>query len=320
MKAIVVHEFGDPEVLRLEDVLDPRPGPGEVVVRLHAIGVNPVETYQRAGWYPTGPKPPFTPGADGAGVVESVGEGVTALKLGDRVYTSGTLTGAYAEKALLKVEKAHPLPENVGFEEGAAVNIPYATAYRALISRAQAKPGETVLVHGASGGVGVAAVQLAVAHGLTVIGTAGTDDGLALVRAQGAAHALNHRTEGYLEELKSLTGGRGPDVILEMLANVNLDRDLGVLAPRGRVVVIGNRGRIEIDPRQLMAKDSSVLGVSLANGTAEELRQVYAAIHDGLANETLRPVVGRRFPLAEAARAHRALMESGAHGKVVLIP
>jgi NADPH2:quinone reductase len=320
MKAIRVHEFGGPEVMRLEDVPDPTPGPGQVVVRIHAAGVNPVDTYIRSGNYGRMVQPPYTPGIDGAGVVETVGEGVTRVKAGDRVYTSAPNEGTYAELARIGEGEVWPLPETASFAQGAAVNVPYATAYQALVHRAQGRPGETVLVHGASGGVGVAAVQIAASLGLTVIGTAGTDEGLKLIQAQGAHHALNHREEGYLQKVTELTGGRGADVILEMLANVNLENDLGVVARRGRIVVIGNRGRIEIDPRATMSKDAAILGMTLFNATPEELMAVHAALYAGLANGTLKPVVGREFPLSDAPEAHEAVMSPGAHGKIVLLP
>ena len=186
--------------------------------------------------------------------------------------------------------------------------------------RAQARPGETVLVHGASGGVGTAAVQIARAHGMRVIGTAGTEEGLALVRAQGAHHVLNHRDADYLQHVPALTGGHGVDVVLEMLANVNLDRDLDLLAPHGRVVVIGNRGRVEIDPRKSMARDATILGMTLFNATREHLEEIHAGIVAGLENGSLNPVIGKEFPLADAAKAHVAVMESGALGKIVLVP
>ena len=241
MKAIRIYEFGPPEVMKLEEVPDLQPGPGQVVVRMHAVGVNPVETYIRSGIYPK-PPTPYTPGADGAGIVEAIGEGVTRVTVGDRVYTAGSVSGTYAEQTLCKESQVHPLPERASFAQGAAVNVPYATAYRALFQRAQASPGEVVFVHGASGGVGIAAVQLARAAGMSVIGTAGTEQGRRLVAEQGAHHVLNHRASGYLEQVLALTNGRGADVILEMLANVNLGNDLNVLAQSGRVVVIGNKG------------------------------------------------------------------------------
>jgi NADPH:quinone reductase len=318
MKAIRVHELGGPEVLRLEEVEDPKAGAGQVVVRVMAVGVNPVEAYMRSGMYPRKPELPYTPGADGAGVVEAVGADVKHVRVGDRVYLAGSLTGTYAERALCLETQVHPLPAAVSFAQGAAMGVPYATAYRALFDRAQAKPGETVLIHGASGGVGTAAVQLARAAGLTVIGTAGTDDGLLLVGEQGAEHVLDHRSADYLAQLMTLTEGHGVDVIIEMLANVNLNKDLGVLAVHGRVVVVGSRGTVEIDPRQTMGRDADIRGMTLFNATEPDLRRIHAALVAGLENKTLRPIVGRELPLAQAAAAHEAVMQPGAYGKIVL--
>ena len=320
MKAIRVHEFGDPQVMRLEEVPDPKPGPGQVVVRVYAAGVNPVETYIRAGLYSREAPLPYTPGTDAAGVIEAVGEGVRRVTVGDRVYTAGTMTGAYAERALCAEGQVHPLPDRISYEQGAAIYIPYATAYRALFQRAQARPGEMVLVHGASGGVGIAAVQIARAAGLTVIGTAGTEKGCELVLEQGAHHVLNHRVADSLTQIHRLTGGRGVDVILEMLANVNLGKDLGVLARQGRVVVIGSRGPVEIDPRDTMARDASILGMLLFNVTDQDAESIHAALHAGFENGTLRPVIGRELPLSEAPQAHKVLAEGRAHGKIVLKP
>nr|MBI3613431.1 NADPH:quinone reductase [Nitrospirota bacterium] len=318
MKAIRVHQFGEPDVMKLETVPDPTPSPGEVLVRIKAVGVNPVDTYIRAGSYGKLPMP-YTPGLDAAGTVEAVGAGGRA-KVGDRVYLSGTLTGAYAEKAICKVEQVHRLPDKVTFAQGAGVNVPYATAHRSLFQKAQAKGGEVVLVHGASGGVGVAAVQIARAAGLIVIGTAGSDKGLALVKEQGAHHVLDHRKPDYLKEVIGLSDGRGVDVVLEMLANVNLGKDLTIMAPGGRVVVIGSRGSVEVSPRELMVRDVTVLGMVLFNATPPETASIHAALVAGLENGTLRPITGRELPLAEAPQAHKAVMESGAYGKIVLIP
>ena len=321
MKAIRVQEFGGPEVMNLEEVPDLRPGPDEVVVRVKAAGVNPVDTYIRTGGYAVKPSLPYTPGADGAGIVAAVGSGVSRVSEGARVYVAGTVTtGTYAEQVLCKDWQVHPLPEKVSFAQGAAVNVPYATAYRALFNRARAQPGETLLVHGASGGVGVACVQIARAAGLTVIGTAGTQRGLDLVTKEGAHHTLNHRAPDYLEQVRSLTGGRGVDLIAEMLANVNLGKDLTVLAPGGRVVVIGSRGTVEINPRDTMARDAVIVGMTLLNATPAELAGIHAALVAGLENGTLRPVVRQEIPLAEAARAHQLVMEPGAYGKIVLVP
>ncbi len=322
IKAIVVREFGPPEVMKIEEVPSPLPGPGEVLVRVKAIGVNPVDVYIRSGTYASKPSLPYTPGIDVAGIVEAVGSDVTRAKNGDRVYAHGTAEGygGYAQLTVCEQSQVHPLPDRISFAQGAAVGVPYGTAWRALFLRAQARPGETVLIHGASGGVGIAATQIARAHGLPVIGTAGTDKGIALVREQGAHEVFNHRDADHMGRIVPLTGGRGVDVILEMLANVNLDRDLEALALRGRVVVIGNRGRVEIDPRTLMGKDGTILGMTMLNATAEEQRAIHAALVMGLENGTLNPVIGRELPIAQAAQAHGMVMEAGAFGKTVLVP
>lgn len=324
MQAILARAFGGPEVLQLEDVPDPTAGRGQVRVRMHAVGVNPYDTYMRAGGYAIKPDLPFTPGADGAGVIDQVGEGVTGWKAGNRVYISGTAIGkahgAYAQYVLCNPDQVHRLPDRVSFTQGAGLFVPYVTAWRALFGRANTRAGDVVLIHGASGGVGIAATQFAVACGATVIGTAGSDEGLAVVRAQGARHAVNHRNAGYLDEITALTGGRGPDVILEMLANVNLDHDLTVIAPTGRIVVIGNRGRVEIDARKIMSKDVSVFGLALWGIPPDEIRRAFEAISGGLESGALKPVVGTEMPLRDAALAHQRVMEPGAKGKIVLIP
>jgi NADPH2:quinone reductase len=320
MKAIRVSEYGGPAVLKCEEVPTPQPGPEQVLVRNHAVGVNPVDTYLRANVDNRGPKLPYTPGSDAAGVVEAVGTGVTRVKPGERVYVAGTASGAYAEMSVCGQTQVHTLPPAVSFAQGAAMNIPYATAYHALFNRGHGDAGETVLVHGASGGVGIAAVQLARARGLTVIGTAGTERGRRLVLAEGAHHVLDHTASGYLEELMRLTGGRGPEIILEMLANVNLQKDLGVIAPRGRIVVIGNRGTIEINARLAMNRDAAILGMALNHATPTQLVGIHAALVEGLRNGTLRPVIAEEIPLADAPRAHEAVMAPGHHGKVVLVP
>ncbi len=319
MKAIVVQEFGGPEVLRVEDVPVPMPGRGEILVRVHAAGVNPVDTYIRGGAYARKPSLPYTPGYDAAGVIDQVGEGVDGWAPGARVYVAGTATlGTYAQWTLCTPSQVHPLPDHVSFEQGAAVGVPYGTAWRALFQRGEARPGDTVLVHGASGGVGVAAVQMARAAGMRTIGTAGSETGAALARAEGAELVFDHHAADYAERILEATGGRGVDVVIVMLANVNLARDLALLAPNGRVVVVGNRGTIEINPRDTMARDADIRGMLLGNTPPGDLARIHAGIVAGLANRTLRPVVGRRFELADAPLAHEAVMAPGAHGKIVL--
>ena len=320
MKAIRVHEFGPPEVMRIEEIPDPSPGPGQVLVRIRAVGVNPVETYIRSGAYARRPALPYTPGNDAGGIVEAVGNGVLGVAAGVRVYTSETVTGAYAELALCNAAGIHPLPDGVSYAQGAAIGVPYATAWRALFQRARAVPGEMVLVHGASGGVGVAAVQIARAAGMHVIGTAGTAEGIALALREGAHHVVDHREAGHLDKAISQTGGRGFDVILEMLANVNLANDLKALAMGGRVVAIGSRGTVEIDPRDTMGRDASIVGMSLFNTPTADMAAIHAALVAGLENGTLRPVIGRELPLSAAPAGHVAVMSSGARGKIVLLP
>ena len=323
MHAIVVREFGAPEVMKLDAVADPTPQANQVLIRVHAVGVNPVETYIRTGTHVIKPQLPYIPGFDAAGVIEAVGDGVTQLRVGQRVYNSGVapgLNGAYADRVLCDASRVHPVPDRLTFQQAAGVNTPYATAARALLQRAAARPGETVLVHGASGGVGTAAVQIARALGMQVIGTAGTVKGVELVHEQGAHHVLNHREAAYLDRVLQLTGGRGVDVVLEMLANVNLDNDLALVARGGRVCIVGNRGRIEIDPRRAMSKEAAILGVQLGLTPPDDARSLHAFIGAGLENGTLTPVVGKEFALADAPKAHVAVMEPGAYGKVVLVP
>ena len=325
MKAIRVHEYGGPAVMKLEEIPDPKPGPGELLVRVRAAGVNPVDAYMHTGTYVRKPPLPYTPGQDGAGEIEAVGADVAGFKTGDRVYIAGTGhtvagVGTYAELAICAAPQLHRLPARASFGQGAALGVPYCTAYRALFQRAAAKPGETVLVHGATGGVGIAAVELAHGRGLTVIGSGGTDKGLAAAKEHGADVVVNHRAPNYADDIMRATAGRGVNLIVEMAAHVNLDRDLGLLAKWGRIVVVGNRGRVEIDARQSMGRDAAILGMTLFNVTDVELVEIHAALITGLENGTLNPVIGREFPLADAARAHEALMEPGALGKTVLIP
>lgn len=318
MKAIQVHQFGGPEVLELREIPTPKPGPGQVLVRVRAIGVNPYDTYMRNGTYAIKPPLPYTPGSDAAGVVEGVGEGVNKVKAGDRVYTAKTISGAYAEYALAEQSQVYPLPEKVSFAQGAGLWVPYGTAFTALYHHANARAGETLLVHGASGGVGIAAVQFARAQGLMVIGTAGTARGLELAKKEGAHHAFDHSKAGYADEILKLTGG--VDVILEMLANVNLATDLRLLALNGRVIIIGNRGEITINPRELMVRRGVARGFTLWAATPEETKEIHAAIAAGLENGALRPIVGKEFPLKDAPAAHKEILAPGAYGKMVLAP
>nr|KAG5710572.1 hypothetical protein BaRGS_013218 [Batillaria attramentaria] len=290
-----------------------------VLIKVHASGINPVDTYIRSGVYASKPELPYTPGSDAAGVVEAVGPNVTNFKKGDRVYSASCVSGAYAEYAVSDVVNAGHLGEKLSYSQGASLGVPYYTAYRALVKKAQIKPGETVLVHGASGAVGLASVQIARSQGLRVLGTAGTPEGLKLVSRNGASDVFNHREEGYAEKILAATGGKGPNVILEMLSNVNLQRDLEMVNFQGRIVVIGCRGTIEINPRLMMGKESQVMGMMLRASTPDEWRETTAFLEDGMVSGWLQPVVGKEYPLEDVAKAHDDIINNtGTLGKLVL--
>ena len=317
MKAIIVQDFGGPEVLQIQNVPDPKPQNGEVVVKLHAAGVNPVETYQRAGTPPyNNVEFPWTPGSDGAGEIVAVGDEVTDWKIGDRVYVYAPRgNGTYAEMIACKSSQVHRLPDSVSFEQGAAIGVPYATAHRALFGKANAKAGEVVFIHGASGGVGTAAIQLANRAGLSVAGSASDEE---FIEKVGAKYTFNHNVEGYLSDALGATCGRGFDLILELKADANLGRDAEVLAPFGRIVVIGSGGPVEINPRDWMSKDATVLGMTLFNVTGAQLQEIHADLVDGLQSGQLRPIIDQTFALEDAASSHVAVMEGESHGKIVL--
>ncbi|WP_195269553.1 NADPH:quinone reductase [Eubacterium sp. 1001713B170207_170306_E7] len=320
MKAIIVSSFGDEEVLKYQETATPVPAAHEVRVKMEAVGVNPVETYIRSGHYPALPTLPYTPGNDGAGIVDAVGEDVERLKEGDRVFVAAALarhnSGTYAEYVVCDAGAVRPLPESLSFSEGAALGTPGLAATYALYSKAKLKPGETVFIHGASGGVGSLAVQLARRTGAYVLGTAGNPEGMALVKKLGAHRAFNHNSPDYIEAIKQETGGQGPNVIIEMVANVNLMKDMELLAKYGRVVIVGNHGTIEFDPRAAMTKDAVVMGMNIGNmpekAYTANLYALSAAMESGL-----HTVIGKELPLCRAAQAHREVSE-GKSGKVVL--
>ncbi len=324
MKAIRAHSFGGPEVLQLDDVDDPIPGSSEVVIDVKAAGVNPADTYMRGGAYAIVPELPYIPGGDAAGVISAIGAGVTDHKIGDRVF-AGTamgfnMQGCYAEKVARPAADVLALPASVSFAAGAALGVPYATAHYGLFTRGGSKTGETVFIHGASGSVGTAAIQLAKRAGMTVIGSGGSDRGRKLILDEGADHVVDHTSNGYLDEVKALTKGNGPEIILEMLANVNLAADLDLVAKYGRIIIIGNRGEITINPRMTMMKELDVRGLALFNAARAQMGDIVEDLLSGLADGSLRPVVGREMPLAEAAKSHQAVLEPGAFGKIVLVP
>lgn len=318
MKAIRVQQFGEPEVLQVADVPDLTPAAGQVLVRIAAAGINPVETYIRSGKYAKLPPLPYTPGTDGAGTIAALGEGVTGWKVGDRVYLAGSLTGTYAEQTLCEPVHLHPLPDAVTFAQGAALGVPYTTAHVALFHRGHLRSGEIILIHGATGGVGLAAVQLAQAAGARVLATGGSNEGRSLLLDEGAYAVFDHHSDDYPQQVLDATDGRGVDFILEMLANVNLGKDLPMLANNGRVVVVGSRGPVEINPRDLMARNADVRGIMVFGTPAPVLSETHLAVVSGLKEGKLRPIIAREFSLSEAPKAHKAVMSSGAGGKIVL--
>lgn len=324
MKAIRAHAFGGPDVLQLDEIDDPVAGAGEVVVDVRAAGVNPADTYMRNGTYAIVPELPYIPGGDAGGVVSAVGPGADGFSVGDRVFVgtamSMDLTGCYADKVKRPASEVLSLPDAVSFAEAAAFGVSYPTAHYALFERGGAQEGETVFIHGASGSVGTSAIQLAKRAGMKAIGSGGSAKGLELIRAEGADLAVDHTKDGYLDEVRSSTGGRGPELILEMLANLNLAADMDLAAKFGRIIVIGNRGEISVNPRVAMMKELDIRGIALWNATREQVAPMMNDILSAVADGAVKPVIGREIPLADAASAHVAVLEPGAQGKIVLVP
>lgn len=322
LKAIRINQFGTSENLVVEQVKVSTPAENEVLISLHAAGVNPSDVYTSTGTYAVKPNLPYTPGLDGAGIVEQVGEQVTNVKAGDRVFIAslpnGKSTGTLAQQIVCVSRFVHPIPEHISFEQGAALGIPALTAYRALVGRAKVKSGQTVFIHGASGAVGLHAVQIAKALGAKVIGTASRDSGKQLVKDSGADVVLDHIKEDTVDSVLSETDGKGPDVIIEFLANENLQTDLQMIAKHGVIVVVGNRGEIEINPRLVMQKECDVRGMVLFNVSAEEHQELISGVAKLLETEKLKPVVGYSYPLEQAGKAFDAVINGKHNGKVVV--
>lgn len=327
MRAIRVNNFGGPQVLQLsENVPIPKVEQRKVLVRVKAAGVNPVDTYIREGAFAYTYPLPFTPGKDGAGVVEEVGEGVSNVKRGERVFFSNrdmkNTHGSYAQYSLVSDTDVWRLPERMSFEKGAALGIPYFTAYRAIVLKAKAQASHRLLVHGASGSVGTASVQIA-KHlvGCQVAGTAGTSYGMELVKSLGAEFTACHKQRDYLPKIMEWTEGQGLDVVIEMLANVNLDNDLTLLRKNGVVIVVGNRGSTKIDARHMMGKETSIIGAAMFASTPEEWQATAEAVIKGVEDGWLDPVMDRTYPLADAKAAHHDIINSkGAKGRLVINP
>lgn len=253
-----------------------------------------------------------------------LGQNVRGFSIGDRVFAGVAMglefSGCYAELLKRPATQVLPIPEGVSYAEAVTFGVSYPTAHYALFSRGGARPGEIVFIHGASGSVGTSAIQLAKRAGLTVIGSAGSAAGVDLVLEEGADHAVNHAEPGYLEAVVSASGGKGPDIILEMLANVNLAADMEIAAPGARIVVIGNRGEIRINPRVAMMKELDIRGIMLWNATEAQTATIMSDILSAAAKGDLRPRVGKELPLSEASTAHELVVQDGNAGKIVLVP
>jgi putative PIG3 family NAD(P)H quinone oxidoreductase len=323
MRAITITEPGGPDVLRLREVPDPEPGPGEVVVRVAATAVNRADLMQRQGHYPPPPGASPYPGLECSGTVLEVGEGVTGWSAGDEVCAllSG---GGYAERVAVPAEQLLPRPDGVDLVDAAALPEVTCTVWSNVFLTAGLRPGEVLLVHGGSSGIGTMAIQLGREAGARVAVTAGTAEKLRACRDLGADVLVNYRDEDFVQAVREATDGAGADVVLDNMGAKYLARNVEVLAPNGRVVVIGLQGgrRAELDLGALLGKRAAVIATSLRARPAAEKAAIVAAVREHVwplvEAGRVRPVVHARLPLAEAAAAHRLLEESSHVGKVVL--
>lgn len=324
MKAVRIHEYGGPEVLVYEEVPAPEPGPVQILVRVEAATVNPVDVAVREDRFPTPKAPPKTLGSDGAGVVEQVGHDVSSVKSGDEVFFSGLgigSEGSYAEYALIAEAQAVPIPAGLTFVDAAALGMAFPAAYYGLVTRGAVQTGETVLVQGAAGGVGSASVQLAVAFGARVIGTVNGAAEADLVRSLGAEATIDYRTEDVVARALELTDGKGPDLVHELVVSVNLPADVRLLATGGRIVCTGQGPSPEatVPIGDALAKDATLLFMNLNNAKRAGVAAIAREIAQMAADGRIKPVIGEELPLAEARHAHELL--AGDHlGKIVLLP
>lgn len=321
MKAMRAHQFGGPELLRLEDAPDPQVQAGQVQIRVRAAGINPADLVRLSGRLGQLPLP-YIPGTDVCGEVEAVGAGVAHVKRGDRIF-GRAFAGGYAEKTCLMANEAIALPANLSAEEGAAIPIPFFTAYRALHHKAVLKAGETVLVSAGGGGVGVAAIQLAKVVNARVLTTVGSREKAERTRGLGADVAINYREQDFVAEVQKATDGKGANVIIENVAADNLAKDFGALAPNGRIVLIGSGTGKAMDATfgvfGALSKDATIYGMSLVNA-GPVIQEMAAALAQLFAAGTIKAVVSRAYPLSEAPQALADLVAGRVFGKLVLIP
>jgi NADPH:quinone reductase len=322
MKAIRVHQSGGPEVLQLEDVAEPRPDPGEALVRLEATGLNFIEVYQRRGLYSV--PLPWVPGSEGAGQVSEVGAGVTAIKPGDRV-ASVNLIGSYAEMARAPAERLVALPGAIDTRTGAALLLQGLTAHYLALSTYPLAKGEWCLVHAAAGGVGLLLCQIARLRGAQVIGTVSTAEKATLAAQAGAAEIVNYTTQDFVSEVRRITGGRGVAVVYDSVGRSTFEGSLDCLSPRGMLVLYGqSSGPVPpVDPQVLNSKGSLFLTrptVGHYVATRQELLARAKDLFDWIQQGTLKVRIDRTYPLRDAAEAHRALERRATAGKVLLVP
>jgi NADPH2:quinone reductase len=320
-QAIVVEEYGDESVLTVHTKEITNPKNTQVLVKIMAAGINPVDTYHRSGGQGYGPKLPFVPGLDGSGIIEEIGDSVSKFKNGDRVYFCALrLVGSYQQYVVLEEDEVSPLSDELNFAEGAALFVNYATAYQALVLNSQAQKDQCCFIHGASGGVGVAAIQWGKSLGLTIIASAGTNEGMKFIRDQGVDLAVNHKDPRHYSEILDFTESKGVDIIIEMAAHINLTKDCSIVKPRGKIVIIGSRGELAFSPRLLMSKDLSVTGQSLFNLSDGERLQCVEALNKAVSEKKLKPIIQQTYPLEQTRQAHKDVMLRPKMGKLILLP
>jgi NADPH2:quinone reductase len=324
MYRMIVRELGGPAALEREDTADVSPGPGEVAIAVEAIGCNFFDTLITLGKYQVKPDLPFAPGAEVAGTLSELGDGVKGFSVGDRV-TALLAYGGFASRVIAPPERVFPMPEGMSFEDAAALGLVYQTSYVALVPRAQLQAGETLLVHAAAGGVGLAAVQIGVALGARVIGTAGSEDKLELVKQSGADAVINYREEDFVERVLELTDGRGADVIYDPVGGDTFDGSMKCIAFNGRLLVIGfASGTIpSAKMNRVLLKNISLVGLHWGlyfDKDPAVIRDAQRAIFDLHARGKISPVISATYPLSDAAAALDALGTRQTTGKVVLVP
>jgi putative PIG3 family NAD(P)H quinone oxidoreductase len=325
MHAVVITEPGDPEVLSWQEVPDPEPGPGEVVIKVAASAVNRADLLQRMGLYPPPPGAPLYPGLECSGTIAALGEGVSGWKAGDQVCAL-LAGGGYAEQVRVPAGQVLPVPAGVTLVEAAALPEVTCTVYSNVFQIGQLAAGETLLVHGGSSGIGTMAIQLGVAYGARVACTAGSEQKLARCRELGADIAINYKTENFVAALRKATGGHGADVILDIMGAAYLARNVEALAVDGRLVIIGMQGGMtaELNIAALQARRASIAATGLRVRPLAEKAAVVAAVREHvwplIASGQVRPVVHAEFGMSQAAQAHRMLATSNHTGKIVLLP